>query len=84
MVQLRHPENRVERVGEERVAKRTISAQGRWWGPAQGDRPGHPHHEVVVEIGYEDETFYIKGLRDGHSLSLQLEDIARAIADCPE
>lgn len=66
------------------MSKRTIVAQGTWWGEAQGDPPVHPHQDVEVEIGYEDETLYIEGLRDGHGFALQLADIARAIAECPE
>jgi hypothetical protein len=66
------------------VDKRKIKVSATWWGEAAAEQPAITHHEVDLEIGYEDETLYIDGLKPGQGLALELADIARAIASCPE
>lgn len=38
--------------------------------------------DVQIEIGYEDDTIYIDGLRDGHYIAIDLSSIGEALAAC--
>jgi hypothetical protein len=37
--------------------------------------------EIEIEVRYEEDTFYIDGLRDGHWLTIPLHAVAKSIAD---
>jgi hypothetical protein len=51
---------------------------GRFW-DNEGDY--QDPEGVEIEVGYDGETFYIDGLREGKYLSIPLHAIAQAMAD---
>lgn len=52
---------------------------GTWWEVTEDEVPGT--EEIEIAVSFEDDSFYIDGLRDGYYLSIPLHAIAKAIAD---
>jgi hypothetical protein len=59
-----------------------VPARATWWEGSDDETDLIPPNEdVELRISFEDEAFYIDGLREGHYLSLPLAAIACAIAE---
>lgn len=54
-----------------------VLAKAMWW---EDQSEGRESETAEIAISFDSEAFYIDGLRDGHYLSLDLSDLAKAIA----
>jgi hypothetical protein len=53
-----------------------VPAQASWW---KDESESMDSESAEIAISFDSEAFYIDGLRDGHYLSIDLGDLAKAI-----